>query len=603
MTTCQTEMTQPPYFTQKHVLGVVAVPASVFLANGMLVLMLKLTGAGLLAYGLAVPLVLAAGAAMVRHLRRHAALPDGRRLLVLLAFASAASAAHLIIFGTAINSDATVHSAHAFHTVFSAGGFSFSEAPFVTYGTQPPAKHWLPNNLEYATAAIAWIFDLSFYRLTLGVNFVFNLLYVAVFLALIFTFVRVVPGLLLATAFLAALYAVIGNSEDIIGMGLFRGFENKGLIFGFYYWGTIALFLVSPGRPAAAAGPPVAVIVFATSAVVVSANFPVLAVIALVLAAGAVAGKSPADGVGGALRLVTPIILAAAIYAGLPGGDVLTPPGDPASVTGAAYINQISDIYTYPKKHWIAAAAVVVWLFWFDRALAVQLAVYLAVALVSHTSWAFELAAPLLGGYSRVVWRFLILFNPFVPIIVGGAALAGRLDRRRPARLPTLALVLVAGGLILRPPPAHPYVGAIRPVLPHVAAACRPDASILVSRALGAVLPVIAPGFRIYAGKDQYLNWQIANLAPGSPDRKRAEDVRDASSYLGGNAANEAALAAVVAAERPEIVIADAPLSSSAEQMLADYRRETYRAASPYVRGKTETHVIYSLPGVCAFPE
>ena len=162
---------------------------------------------------------------------------------------------------------------------------------------------------------------------------------------------------------------------------------------------------------------------------------------------------------------------------------------------------------------------------------------------------------------------------------------------------------MVAGGLILRPPPAHPYVGAIRPVLPHVTAACRPDASILVSRALGAVLPVIAPGFRIYAGKDQYLNWQIANLAPGSPDRKRAEDVRDASSYLGGNAANEAALAAVVAAERPEIVIADAPLSSSAEQMLADYRRETYRAASPYVRGKTETHVIYSLPGVCAFPE
>ena len=322
--------------------------------------------------------------------------------------------------------------------------------------------------------------------------------------------------------------------------------------------------------------------------------------IALALAVAAACRGAAADSVSGGMRLLTPLAVAAVAYALIPGGDVLTPTGSGVTTAGSAYASGVVEIFTYPKKHWLAAAAVVVWLFWFDRALAVQLAVYLAVGVISHTQWAFDLVTPFLGGYSRVVWRFLILFNPFVPIIVGGAALAGRLDQRAPLRLPALALALVALGLILRPPPPHPYVGAIRPVLPHVAAACRPDASILVSRALGAVLPVIAPGFRIYAGKDQYLNWQIANLAPGSADRKRAENVRDASSFLGGAADKEAALAAVVAVERPDVVIADVALSPGAEQVLADYRRQVFQAPSPYERGKTETHMIYSLPGVCA---
>ncbi|HBT42059.1 MAG TPA: hypothetical protein DEB21_08600 [Rhodospirillaceae bacterium] len=586
------------YFSQKEVLGVLAVPATAILANGCLVSVLKLAGADVLAYGLIIPLVLLAVGVMIRHLRHHAALPDGRRLLVLLGFAAAASLAHLLVFGTAINNDATLHAAHAFHAFFSSGTFSFSEAPFMTFGPQPTAKHWLPNNLEYAVTAVAWIFDLSFQELTWGVNFVYNLLYVAAFLSLVFIFMGAIPGMVLAAAFLVALYAVIGNSEDIIGMGLFRGFENKGLIFGFYYWGVIALFLASPKRPVA--GPAAAVIVFAASAVFVSANFPVLAVIAVAMAIGAVVAPPRRSVIMGTILIILPLILAAAVYMALPGGDVLAPPGMQMTAGGTAGALQVADIVTYPKKHWILAAVVVAWLFWFDRVLAAQLGIYLVIAVVSHTQWTYELASPFLGGYGRVIWRFLILFNPFVPIIVGGAALAGRLDQRVPLRLPVLALAAVALGVFLRPPPSHPYKGAVRPVLPHVAETCQPGASILTSRALGAVLPVIAPTFRIFVGKDQYLSWQIANLPSASADRKRAEAVRDASQYLGsGGAAAEQAFLEVMARERPDIVIADTPLSARAEQAMAGYGKTVFQAPSPYVAGKVETFQIFSLPEIC----
>ncbi len=597
-------MTSAPYpsayLSRNSALGVLAVPAALFLVNGLLVLALKGLGAPVAAYGLILPLGVAAVVFLVRYLSARDALPSGRQLLVLGGYAAAASLAHLVIFGTAINNDATLHAAHALHTFFADGRFSFSEAPFVSFGDQPLAKHWLPNNLEYVGAAIARIFDLDFEAQTVGVAFVYNALYVAALLTVIFTFVGAVPGMILATAFLAALYALIGNSEDIVGMGIFRAGENKGLIFGFYYWAVIGLCLVSPGRQAAAAAAPWILAGFMFSAVVVSANFPVLGATALIFLLGAAVTRPASECLRAAACMVLPIVMAAAAYSLAPGVDVMASHSDHLAPVGAGYVPRFVDIFTYPKKHWFAAAAVVLWLFWFDRPLAAQLATYVLVAVIAHTEWAFDLIAAALGDHAQVTWRFLILLNPFVPVIVGGAALAGRLDQGRPIRLPVLGLAFVALGLVLRPPPPNPYVGAIRPVLPHVAALCRPGASILTSRALGAVLPVVAPTFRIFAGKDQYLNWQMGNLAPGSVDRRRARNVRDASRFLGGAQSREPAFLAAVAAEQPDIVIFDVVPTAPAEAALAGYRKSRLDAPSPYVPGKTETFLIFSRPGICA---
>ena len=434
-------------------------------------------------------------------------------------------------------------------------------------------------------------------------TFVYNALYVAALLAVIFTFVGAVPGMILATAFLAALYALIGNLEDIIGMGIFRGGENKGLIFGFYYWAVIGLCLVSPGRQTAAAAAPWILAGFMVSAVVVSANFPVLGALAFVFILGAAVTRPASECLRAGACVVLPIVLAAAAYTLAPGVDVMASHSDRLAPIGTGYVPRFVDIFTYPKKHWFAAAAVVLWLFWFDRPLAAQLAAYLLAAVVAHTEWAFGLIAAALGDHAQVTWRFLILLNPFVPVIVGGAALAGRLDQARPVRLPLLGLALVSLGLILRPPPPHPYVGAIRPVLPHVAAICRPGASILTSRALGAVLPVVAPTFRILVGKDQYINWQMGNLAPDSVDQRRARNVRDASRYLGGVQSHEPAFLAAVATEQPDIVIFDVDPTTSGEAALAGYRKLRFDAPSPYVSGKIETFLIFSRPGVCAASE
>ncbi|MAO54768.1 MAG: hypothetical protein CMM61_03600 [Rhodospirillaceae bacterium] len=587
------------YLARSSAVGLLAVPAGLFLVNGLLVLTLKGSGAPAAAYALILPLGLATAVLLVRYLAARGALPSGRQLLVLGGYAVAASIAHLLIYGTAINNDATLHAAQALHTFVSDGRFSFSEAPFVSFGDQPLAKHWLPNNLEYASTAIARIFGLSFETQTIGVTFAYNALYVAALFAVILTFVGAVPGMILATTFLAALYALIGNAEDIVGMGIFRGGENKGLIFGFYYWAVIGLCLVSPGRQPAVSAAPWVLAGFMFSAVMVSANFPVLGALALVLVLGGAVTRPLSENLRAASCLVLPIVLAAAAYTLVPGGDVMASHSDNFTPAGGGYVPRFVDIFTYPKKHWFAASAVVFLLFWFDRALALQLAAYLLAAVIAHTEWAYGLISAVLGDHAQVTWRFLILLNPFVPAIIGVAALVGRLDQARPIRLPLLGLALVALGLALRPPPPHPYVGAIRPVLPYVAAQCRPGASILTSRALGAVLPVVAPTFRILAGKDQYLNWQMGNLAPGSVDRRRARDVRDASRYLGGVQRNEPAFLAALAAEQPDIVIFDVAPTASAEASLAGYRRSRFDAPSPYVSGKTESFLIFSRPGIC----
>ena len=104
-------MTSAPYpsayLTRNSALGILAVPGALFLVNGLLVLALKGLGAPAAAYALILPMWLATAVVLVRYLSARNAMPSGRQVLVLAAYAAAASLAHLVIFGTAINNDAT----------------------------------------------------------------------------------------------------------------------------------------------------------------------------------------------------------------------------------------------------------------------------------------------------------------------------------------------------------------------------------------------------------------------------------------------------------------------------------------------------------------
>ena len=576
--------------------------ATVFiLVNGVLVILLKAAGAGLAAYGLVVPAAALALVFAVRALKAQDALPGRRQWAVLVALSAVGAGVHLLIYGTAYNSDAALHFAHAFHSFFVDKRFSFSEAPFITFGPQPVAKHWLPDTLEYPMTAVAWLGGLSFQRLTWLFHFLNDMLCIMALAGLVFRFVGALPGAVLTAMFLGIFYALIRDPQDIIGMSLFRGFEAKGLIFGFYYWAVAGLFMAPARRVAAMDLPGPLLAVVGLSTVFVSANFPVVAVIAAVLAGAAcVAGAPVRSCAVAAAWFVGPVLAAAVVYRLLPGVDVMAHHTDALTPVATAYSPALLHMFAFSYKHWLVVAAIVALLALFDRPLAVQLGLYILVSLMVQSKWAFDLEARMLGPYQQVIWRFLILFNPFLPLVVGGAAIAGRLDRKMPVRLPLAGLAVVALGLFLRPPPGNQYVGAIRPVLNVLNRDCRPGVRVLAPPALAVLMPVISPSFSLLAGKHQYLNWQIGNLPPGSPDRRRALRLRKAIEFLSGWAAGEADFRAAVAAEAPDVVVVPAgPLSAATTRVLAAYRESSSSAPSPYVPGTTETYLIFSRPGAC----
>lgn len=158
-----------------------------------------------------------------------------------------------------------------------------------------------------------------------------------------------------------------------------------------------------------------------------------------------------------------------------------------------------------------------------------------------------------------------------------------------------LLLVIALAATPLHIPKRTPFrQGQIKADLVLIRDRCPADSLVLADRSFGIILPVIQLSYRYLVGKEYFLNWQIANLEPGSPAYQRAVDVRGASLFISRSPTSKTdgkdteGLIATLDAEKPDLIVfKKARLNAKIEPLFLEYTREYHGKTVIYVRNDT----------------
>ena len=169
-----------------------------------------------------------------------------QKVLTLALMAGTASYIHYNVFPLGAGSDAYLYYNHPLHSFFSSGKLELSFGSYVEYGSQPISYYFIPNSQEYLHVWIAKLFNLSKkHILTISVMISLFLLYFSVFL--VASLAKNNSQFMLISSIIFAMpYGLI--FLDIMPHGMenafFRGFDNKGLIFGFLFVNLNLFFFI-----------------------------------------------------------------------------------------------------------------------------------------------------------------------------------------------------------------------------------------------------------------------------------------------------------------------------------------------------------------------
>ncbi len=597
-------MNKDAYLTGRQSLIICLLPAALFLINGIFVDMLKLAKASTGVYLLLPVLLLATSTGLVfRKRNRQVILKQIKLFLPVLIIPILFAALHMYKYGTSIGSDSAYYYASPMHTFFSSGHFTFAEAPFVSYGDQPLATYWLFYNSEYLFAGLGALFDADFVQIVSLMHFVSNLLLALAVFVFLLRQIKFLPALLLFAAFMLLLYASHSNTRDLASTSLFRGFENKGLVFGYFYW-MLPLLLIpiermnENGRFSLLSGS-----ILGGGAILVSGSAAFLFLPAMALAAGGLFTKYSKQIVICFFSFLAACFFYLVIYKLLETTDVYNVLTPAMTLLEPVLYEQQASYSHFDWRIWLLAVLLIAVLAIVEFARALQLAVFVAIALFVHSKGFYHLFYYFMPERTVNFWRAAILMNPFLPILVASTALLARLPQRlwlRVALLGAFVCSTMASFGSLKIPartPFHQNHLASDQVM--VRRACTPSALVLASRYDAVTLAVAQPSFRMLVGKEYFLNWQIANLARGTPERARALNVRNASLYLSVLPSSKRfakdpgpdGLIRTLADIRPDIILVPKRrLTPANEHLFAGYDKK-----------QGDRNVIFSRAGTCDF--
>lgn len=472
---------------------------------------------------------------------------------------------HVFIIGSSFSGDAFSYYTFPIQAFEERKSFNFDEQPFIEFGEQPLATYWLYANLEYVPTALAGLFGKDF----VSVVSIMLVLSISLFSFAVLLFARVwlplVPSILVTLAFFCLLYWLSVGTYSLGAMSIFRGYENKGIIWGYFLFSVVSVFCLPRNIKIPTGFYPGTGIVLGLSAILVSGNaifliFPIVTMAALsIIHDGRIGNFFFAFA---ALGSIVAIIIIIRLLEVTDVYDVVD-----ANLTfrePPVFREQLARI-ALPMSLWICATLAVVVVGRTHLRLAIGLLVYLLISAALRTQLFYDFFYWGFPEYTLNFWRPIIMVHPAVAILIAMVVILSTLPDSKMVRQGFLGSLIMVSALTIGSMmifPRSPFPEAKRnPGVDMLMSLCPDKSIVLADRYFGTILPVWMPQHQYLVGKEYFLNWQIANLASDSNARSRAEMVRDASLFLSLNPVTNQygndpkGLLATLAAEKPDLVV------------------------------------------------
>jgi len=531
---------------------VTLIPAVIFLMNGVFVLFLKTFELSIGFYFIfPAMLILTAlsGLMFLRKLETKSLVSGVKKYAFVLCIPLIFSLGHFFIFGSSYGGDTASYFTNPIHTFSDSGYFSHAEDPFFEYGEQPLAVYWLPANSEFMFAGLGHIFGLEYREILALMHIYSNYLLGLVVLALALRFFNPIQALVFCACFFCLLYGLLNHRRDFTSASLFRGFENKGFIWGYFFWATVNLLSprgshIEERKTVKSVWLFSAGFLLGAAAFLVSGNAINLLFLALALMVGGIVSKQFGS-IYAFLGLVVSLLGMAALFKLLEVTSVYAVATPTPNLQKLTLYETHKSFMEYPFWVWAMCGLTVLTLWFWERKLCFFLGAFLCVAAVLRSEIYFNIFTGLSTEFAIVFWRHVTLVNPLLVLFFGGCVLIGLMAKRARVFAGLTIMVCACGvGILaqaLRLPSESPFGDTeSRPEMQALAKICPSGSKILANIRLSTHLPTLQPSYEYLIGKEPFMNWQIANLKSDSDARERASQARSAGLFMIRNQSNAA---------------------------------------------------------------
>ena len=569
------------------------IPALFLILNGVIVLSLKTLRADA-AFYILLPATFSLLLMVFISRYKTIAKESGAKILIVYFLSIAFAFLHFVQYGTSLGSDSASYFTNPIFTFFSSGVFSHSEKPFISYGDLPLAGYWLPYNSEFIFAGIGYLLRLDYIQIV-GLMHVFsNFLFGVAIFSILLRFTQIHIAIASFIIFSILFYGSQMDIHSIVSMSVFRGFENKGMIWGYYLWAGANLFLPCYHNQKKPVFLLSSGIIIGTSSFFVSGNAIFLVVPITLLAIGAAARGEFGEVIFQLIGFTLSLFVCALFFKLLQTTDVYNVVTSELTFRSPENYQEQSRIFKSPVWLWGLAAILILLSLGKNTRVSSQLLTFLLTAHVVQSDWFFELFFRVFPQYTINFWRLGVLMTPFIPILFSMLLLFEKYSPRNLIIITGFGAIVMTAMVfgLLDLPRESPYKpNVIKPQLLALGQLCENDSLILADRHYGTMLPVIQPSYRYLVGKEYFLNWQIVNFRQFSPEWERALNVRDASIYLSRNPTSKKfgndldGLRKVIALEKPDaIIMRKKRLQPENEHLFSSYHKQIYKGTVVYTK-------------------
>lgn len=569
-------------------------PAYFFLLNGIIVHLLKSLEAAV-HFFLLLPLIFIISVILLNQKHHFITRPNLKKFLPIYIIPALLATAHSLYYGTSLGGDSSSYFTNPIYTFYESGVFSHLELPFVSYGKQPLASYWIPYNSEFIFASIGSVFGLKFFEIVGLMHFTSNYLFGLAVFCILLRFVKFLTAVLLLFLFVTFFYGAHTNNADLVSLSLFRGFENKGIIWGFFFWSSINMFLPHTYDGIKPRFMLLAGLILGASSFLVSGNAVFLLFPAIVFLAGSVICRNFRVLLFQFIGFSVSLVLCIAIFKLLETTNVYDVVTEELTFRAPDTYQTQSARFKSPMWLWglaiVLAGLAAIKNFQF----ASQLLTFIVCALLIQSELFFNLFFAFAPEFTLNFWRLATLMNPFLPILLATAYLFSKMVLpKQIIGIGSATAILIAMFTLgfLQLPHTSPFKQNKVPAqFLALAELCKSGSIILAERGVGTHLPVLQPSYKLLVGKEYFLNWQIANLKTQPKERQRALDVRDASLYISKSPITKnfgkkyESLVKVIANEKPDgIFLRTKKITSENEYLFSSYIKQTYGSVTAFTK-------------------
>ena len=529
-----------PGLQPNQILMMMLGPATFFALNGSLVFLFRLFELDS-KYFLFIPLMsLLVSWKTLRFIETKDTQLSRIQILIFISLPLLATCLHFVYFPLGAGSDAYLYFNSPLHSFHVSDTLSLDNNSFVQFGAQPTSYYFVPNNMEYLFVWLANIFELpNKYVLTVSSFFSLFLLYFIGFL--FFSQLKNLNHFILSSILLLVTpYSLL--ALDILPQGMtnafFRGFDNKGFIFGYLFICIHLVFYLIATSRVSRLNAYLLVFAISITSIFTSHNYVLFVFISLIYLPFFIVQKNRI-GILSATILISAcmvfhiyieIIKTIDVY------GVLSPNLEPYPT------KQVSDITfnSFSLLMWLLAC-IGMYFFTKDGRISIQLkyTIYVLVSgLMVHNELFFTLFKTVAPEKSGLFWRLLAVSYPWPLMILLIVNLIEKIQTKIILNLSCAAAVITSFLFYFNfaevasqkfPFPKYKHY---RTYLNFLKENCDHKSKIIASEGLGSLLGFEMPELRLAGNKSYFLNLQIAQLRQDSQEYYEALVVRDAILFL-----------------------------------------------------------------------